>query len=64
MEHKCNLCGHTWKNRADYPVSCPRCKRYDWNIRKKEKKELKGVKKDGDNNKKSNIKGKVFSNGN
>ena len=31
--YKCRLCEHTWQSRdpnAIKPLSCPRCKRYDW----------------------------------
>ena len=31
--YKCRLCKHTWQPRgldAMKPLSCPRCKRYDW----------------------------------
>ena len=29
----CRLCGHKWtpKKKGKPPLSCPRCKRYDWN---------------------------------
>lgn len=32
MKFKCSLCGYEWKSRKveDVPISCPRCKRYDW----------------------------------
>jgi len=29
--HVCQLCGHTWASKLIKPLSCPRCKRYDWN---------------------------------
>lgn len=36
MNH-CKRCGHEWETRGDKePLSCPRCKRYDWK-RTKEK---------------------------
>ena len=32
MKCKCLRCGHEWTARTDdKPISCPRCKRYDWN---------------------------------
>lgn len=40
--YKCRLCKHTWQPRGSNvinPLSCPRCKRYDW------KKKLKFVEK-------------------
>ena len=30
-KHSCNLCGHEWTSRKAKPLSCPRCKRYDYN---------------------------------
>lgn len=32
MKFKCSLCGYEWNSRKEgkVPVSCPRCKRYDW----------------------------------
>jgi len=27
---KCNLCGFEWIPRTENPISCPKCKRYDW----------------------------------
>lgn len=30
-ELKCKKCGHSWNSRTNKPVSCPRCKSYDWN---------------------------------
>ena len=39
-QHKCKKCGHEWNARVENPTSCPRCKRYDWNIENtKEKSE-------------------------
>lgn len=32
---KCEKCGHEWIPRKRKPVSCPRCKRYDWDKPKK-----------------------------
>jgi len=28
---KCALCGYEWKSRKANPVSCPRCKSYNYN---------------------------------
>jgi rubrerythrin len=37
---KCNQCGHIWTRRAEgEPISCPRCKRYDWKAKKVVKKD-------------------------
>ncbi len=27
---KCNQCKHEWLPRVETPVSCPKCKRPDW----------------------------------
>ena len=35
MMKKCLKCGHKWEAKRDYPLSCPRCKRYDWNLKTK-----------------------------
>jgi predicted Zn-ribbon and HTH transcriptional regulator len=37
-DSKCKQCGHEWRSRIGKPLSCPRCKRYDWN-KPKEKKQ-------------------------
>jgi len=28
---KCSVCGYVWKPKVKNPVSCAKCKRYDWN---------------------------------
>lgn len=33
---KCLRCDYEWESRVKYPLTCPRCKRYDWNTRRKE----------------------------
>jgi len=40
MELKCLKCGYEWKPVAGTgtPKQCPRCKRYDWNIKTGEDK--------------------------
>ena len=30
VEYDCNLCGHHWISRTKKPMTCPRCKRYDY----------------------------------
>jgi len=30
LKYKCNRCGHNWIPEVDNPVTCPRCKAYDW----------------------------------
>jgi len=37
-DHVCLRCNHKWVARIDNPLCCPNCKRYDWNIIKKEVK--------------------------
>lgn len=32
FEQKCEKCGYEWVSRIEKPVSCPKCKRYDFNI--------------------------------
>ena len=33
---KCKLCGHEWIPRIkNKPTACPKCKRYDWEEKKK-----------------------------
>jgi len=27
---KCRFCKHRWVPRADKPLACPKCKRYEW----------------------------------
>lgn len=27
---KCRFCKHKWVPRADKPLACPKCKRYEW----------------------------------
>lgn len=27
---KCRFCKHRWQPRAEKPLACPKCKRYDW----------------------------------
>ena len=39
MQKKCERCGHTWLARTlARPGVCPRCKSYEWDVPKKEKK--------------------------
>ena len=33
--YECQLCGHRWESGLYKPTACPRCKRYDWDKRKK-----------------------------
>ena len=37
--NKCKQCGYRWESRKDKPISCPNCKRYDWDNDKKQNKE-------------------------
>jgi len=30
---QCEQCGHKWKERAENPMCCPKCKRYNWRIK-------------------------------
>ena len=30
-KHSCKKCGYKWESKLENPLSCPRCKRYDWN---------------------------------
>jgi predicted Zn-ribbon and HTH transcriptional regulator len=30
-KYKCKRCGYEWKSRVEKPLTCPRCKRYDYN---------------------------------
>ncbi|MBU0894948.1 MAG: hypothetical protein KKB88_05895 [Nanoarchaeota archaeon] len=39
MTNKCKKCGYEWESKIDNPVSCPRCKRYDWNENQKKDNE-------------------------
>jgi predicted Zn-ribbon and HTH transcriptional regulator len=32
----CLKCGHSWINRTDIPVRCPKCKSYSWKVPRKE----------------------------
>ena len=41
-EYECKKCGYKWKSRVTIPLTCPRCKRYDYN--KEELKEKTHVK--------------------
>lgn len=41
-KHECKRCGYKWKGKKQYPVSCPKCKRYDWNKEDKNAKEKTG----------------------
>jgi hypothetical protein len=42
--NKCKICGHEWESRTQLmgdkprplPLSCPKCKRYDWEREKNE----------------------------
>lgn len=39
----CLKCGWKWEPReGSTPAACPRCKRYDWNIPRKETKKESG----------------------
>ena len=38
FKHKCLRCSWEWDSQLELPVACPRCKRYDWNEKKKEVK--------------------------
>lgn len=29
--NKCKQCEYEWYGRKEKPISCPKCKRYDWN---------------------------------
>lgn len=40
----CLVCGYIWKGIKQKIKCCPRCKRYDWDVDKKEKSEEKGDK--------------------
>lgn len=31
-KHKCLKCNHEWQGKVEKPKSCPRCKRYDWDV--------------------------------
>ena len=31
---KCNFCQHEWVSRVEEPLACPRCKRYNYSIKK------------------------------
>jgi len=31
---KCRQCGKEWLPRVEKPEQCPRCKRYDWELKK------------------------------
>lgn len=39
QNNECKKCGYKWKSKLIKPISCPRCKRYDW-----WKEEIKEVK--------------------
>lgn len=43
----CQLCDHRWKRRtkAELPQQYPKCKRYDWNLKKSIQKESKLISK-------------------
>lgn len=32
--NKCLRCGHEWVSRIDNPLTCPRCKLYNWKVLK------------------------------
>ena len=38
---KCRFCKHRWTPRADKPLACPRCKRYEWDKLPEGKQEVK-----------------------
>jgi len=42
MECKCFQCQYEWESRKEIPKQCPRCKRYDWDVLKKEVKQNDG----------------------
>lgn len=29
----CEQCGHQWESRKGKPKACPKCKRYDWELK-------------------------------
>jgi rubrerythrin len=29
-KYKCKKCSYEWESRKETPISCPRCKRYDY----------------------------------
>lgn len=35
-ELRCFICNYVWEQKFPHkvPVQCPRCKRYDWNVRR------------------------------
>ena len=35
MKCKCRVCGYEWESRTKLPKACPKCKRYDWNDKKR-----------------------------
>ncbi len=39
MRQKCKRCGYEWGSWLKLPKQCPKCKRYDWNKNKDNKKE-------------------------
>jgi hypothetical protein len=41
MKCECKLCSHKWESRTDQPKACPKCKRYDWEKCKNDKKTIK-----------------------
>ncbi len=44
VKTKCKRCGWSWFPRVDDPTSCPKCKRYDWNV------DVKDMHKNADKN--------------
>jgi predicted Zn-ribbon and HTH transcriptional regulator len=34
----CKRCGHEWVSRVENPRQCPKCKSYDWNEDKKNRR--------------------------
>ena len=41
MDCKCVKCKWEWQARVDVPVQCPRCKQYDWLVKKENEVESK-----------------------
>lgn len=43
----CKRCGHDWTPRSESPVSCPRCKSYEWDREKRHGEASRGGKVPG-----------------
>jgi len=37
MKCKCKRCDYEWESTKEKPISCPYCKRYDWDEDKEKK---------------------------